>query len=65
MPTASRSRRGPGACRPGSRVQGVRNRLKVRNLGDDAVTPETTIVSACVVEIGRLQLEEKAVYTKP
>ncbi len=43
----------------------MRDRLKVRNLGNDAVTPETTIVSACVVEIGRLQLEEKVVYTKP
>ncbi|HEY9192835.1 MAG TPA: DsrE family protein [Methyloversatilis sp.] len=42
-----------------------RNTLKVRDLGDDAVTPDASIVPAGVVEIARLQLEEKASYIKP
>lgn len=42
-----------------------RNTLKSRGLGDDAVAAEATIVPAGVVEVARLQLEEKAAYIKP
>jgi len=42
-----------------------RNTLNGRNLGDDAVDANATIVPAGVAEIARLQTEEKAAYLKP
>ena len=38
--------------------------LKKRGLSADAVIPEATTVPAAVVEIARLQSEEKAAYIK-
>ena len=42
-----------------------RNTLKGRGLGDDAVDSGATVVPSGVVEIARLQTEEKAAYLKP
>jgi intracellular sulfur oxidation DsrE/DsrF family protein len=42
-----------------------RNSLKGRGLGEDSVLPDASIVAAGVVEIARLQLDEKAAYIKP
>jgi intracellular sulfur oxidation DsrE/DsrF family protein len=42
-----------------------RNTLKGRNLSDDSVSGEASVVPAGVVEVARLQLEEKAAYIKP
>jgi intracellular sulfur oxidation DsrE/DsrF family protein len=42
-----------------------RNTLTARKIGEDAVVPEASIVPAGVVEIARLQIEEKAAYIKP
>jgi intracellular sulfur oxidation DsrE/DsrF family protein len=41
------------------------NSLKKRGLNSDAVVGEASIVPAGVVEIARLQSEEKAAYIKP
>lgn len=54
----------------GLRSQGVefrvcRNTLKGRNLTDDAVILEGTVVPSGVAEIGRLQAREGYVYLKP
>lgn len=54
----------------GLKSQGVefrvcRNTLKGRNLGDDAVIMEGTIVPSGVAEIGRLQAREGFAYLKP
>lgn len=42
-----------------------RNTLKGRNLGDDAVMMDATVVPSGVAEIGRLQAKEGFVYLKP
>lgn len=54
-----------GLASQGVAFKVCRNTLKVRNLGDDAVASEASIVPAGVVEIARLQLEERAAYIKP
>jgi hypothetical protein len=42
-----------------------RNTLKGRNLNDDAVIVDATVVPSGVAEIGRLQAKEGFVYLKP
>ena len=42
-----------------------RNTLKGRNLSDDAVMMDATVVPSGVAEIGRLQAKEGFVYLKP
>jgi len=42
-----------------------RNTLRGRNLGDDAVIMEASVIPSGVAEIGRLQAREGFVYLKP
>ncbi len=42
-----------------------RNTLKSRNLSDDAVSLDATVVPSGVAEIGKLQAKEGFVYIKP
>lgn len=54
-----------GLVERGVEFRVCRNTLKGRNLGDDAVTMEASVVPSGVAEIGRLQSVEGYGYLKP